>query len=45
MIDGLITGKVLGDPERRMDKGGKPFVVAKVRAQASLLEPVTFAES
>jgi hypothetical protein len=35
MLDGLIAGKVFGDPERRMGKGDKPFVVAKVRAQTS----------
>ena len=35
MIDGLIAGKVFGDPERRMGKGDKPFVIAKVRAQTS----------
>jgi hypothetical protein len=28
MIDGLPAGKVFGDPERRMGKGAKPFVVA-----------------
>ena len=28
MTDGLIAGKLLGDPERRIGKGGKPFVVA-----------------
>jgi single-stranded DNA-binding protein len=34
MIDGLIAGKLLGSPERRTDKNGKPFVVAKVIAAA-----------
>lgn len=45
MIDGLMAAKAFVDPERRRGKGCKPFVVAKVRAQASLLEPVTIAES
>jgi single-stranded DNA-binding protein len=35
MIDGLIAGRVFGDPEQRMGKGDSPFVVAKVRAQTS----------
>ncbi len=34
MIDGLIAGKLLGSPERRVDKNAKPFVVAKVIATA-----------
>lgn len=34
MIDGLITGKLLGSPERRTDKNAKSFVVAKVLATA-----------
>jgi hypothetical protein len=34
MIDGLIAGKLLGAPEQRTDKNAKPFVVAKVLAQA-----------
>ena len=45
MIDELMAGEVFGDPQRRTGKGGKPFVVAKVRAPTGLLEPVTFAES
>lgn len=28
MTDGLIAGKLLGDAERHIGKGGKPFVVA-----------------
>lgn len=32
MIDGLIAGKVFGDPEQRRGKGESLFVVAKVRA-------------
>lgn len=34
MIDGLIAGKLMGSPDRRMDKNAKPFVVAKVLASA-----------
>ncbi|MGP1684407.1 MAG: single-stranded DNA-binding protein [Giesbergeria sp.] len=34
MIDGLIAGKLYGQAAERMDKSGKPFVVAKVRAAA-----------
>lgn len=34
MIDGLIAGKLLGDPEQRLGKGESRYVVAKVRAQA-----------
>ena len=33
MIDGLVAGKILGDPEERRGKGEKLFVVAKVLAQ------------
>jgi single-stranded DNA-binding protein len=32
MIDGLIAGRVFGDPEQRRGKGESAFVVAKVRA-------------
>jgi single-stranded DNA-binding protein len=35
MIDGLIAGKVFGDPEQRLGKGDRPFVVTKVRADTS----------
>jgi hypothetical protein len=34
MIDGLIAGKLLGDPEQRLGKGESRYVVVKVRAQA-----------
>ena len=34
MIDGLIAGKVFGQPMERTSKAGKPFAVAKVRAAA-----------
>ena len=34
MIDGLIAGKLIGDPEQRVGKGDSLFVVAKLRAQA-----------
>jgi single-stranded DNA-binding protein len=33
MIDGLVAGRLTGDPERRVGKGDSMFVVAKVRAQ------------
>lgn len=33
MIDGLVAGKVFGDPEARRGKGDSEFVVLKVRAQ------------
>lgn len=32
MIDGLIAGKLYGQPAERMGKAGKSFAVAKVRA-------------
>lgn len=35
MIDGLIAGRLIGDPERRKGKGDSSFVVARVRAQTS----------
>ena len=34
MIDGLIAGKVFGQPMERTSKAGTPFAVAKVRAAA-----------
>lgn len=34
MIDALIAGRILGDPEQRAGKAESIFVVAKVRAQA-----------
>lgn len=34
MIDGLIAGKVQGQPMRKTGKTGKAFVTAKVRAHA-----------
>ena len=34
MIDGLISGKVYGQPVQRTAKTGKPFAVAKVRVSA-----------
>jgi single-stranded DNA-binding protein len=33
MIEGLIAGTLLGDPEARVGKGDSRFVLAKVRAQ------------
>ncbi|MFN9476001.1 single-stranded DNA-binding protein [Acidovorax sp.] len=35
MIDGLISGRLYGGPERRLDKVGKPYMVAKVRAPSA----------
>lgn len=40
MIDGLVAGKILGDPEGRKDKSGKLFAVAKVLAQTGEGETV-----
>lgn len=34
MIDGLIAGKLYGQPQQRTGKSGKPFAVAKVRCAA-----------
>lgn len=34
MIDGLIGGKLYGQPTERTSKTGKPFAIAKVRAAA-----------
>ncbi len=34
MIDGLIAGKIYGQPAQRTAKTGKPFAVAKVRTAA-----------
>ena len=33
MIDGLVAGRVQGDPEERKGRGDTPYVVARVRAQ------------
>lgn len=33
MIEGLVAGRLMGDPERRVGKGDSMYVVAKVRAQ------------
>jgi hypothetical protein len=35
MIDGLVAGRLYGDAEQRIDKAGKPFTVAKVRANTA----------
>lgn len=32
MIDGLVAGRLYGEPEQRVDKASKPFTVSKVRA-------------
>ena len=34
MMDGLIAGRLIGDPEQRVGKAGSHFVVAKLRATA-----------
>lgn len=34
MIDGLIAGKLYGQPAQRTGKSGKPFAVAKLRCAA-----------
>ena len=34
MIDGLMAGKLYGQPAQRIGKSGKPFAVAKVRCAA-----------
>ena len=33
MIDGLVAGRLMGDASRRVDKSGRTFVVARVRAR------------
>lgn len=38
MIDGLIAGRLMGDASRRVDKGGKPFTVARVLARNNVDE-------
>ena len=40
MIEGMVAGKVFGDPEARRGKGDSEFVVAKVRAQNNDAEVV-----
>ena len=35
MIDGLIAGRLMGDPERRQGKGDTTFVVARVKDGAA----------
>ena len=35
MIDGLVAGRIYGEPERRVDKCGKGFTLAKVRASTA----------
>ena len=32
MIDGLVAGRILGQPVERMSKTDKPYALAKVRA-------------
>ncbi len=34
MIEGLVSGRLYGQPATRVDKAGKPFAVAKVLASA-----------
>lgn len=33
MIDGLISGRLMGDAARRIDKAGRTFIVARVLAR------------
>ena len=33
MMDGLIAGRLYGTPEQRISKTGKPFMVARMRAE------------
>lgn len=35
MIDGLIAGRMYGDPQSRVDANGKPYSVCKVKAATS----------
>ena len=47
MIDGLIAGKLYGQPKQGTGKNGSPYVVAKVRAasgdgEALLVNVITF---
>ena len=35
MIDGLVAGRLYGETERRTDKAGKAFALAKVRASTA----------
>ncbi|CAG9168125.1 single-stranded DNA-binding protein [Cupriavidus pinatubonensis] len=50
MIDGLIAGKLHGEPAQRTGASGKPFVTAKVRAaggdgEAVFVNVITFSQS
>jgi len=42
MIESLLSGKLVGTPERRTSKGGKPYVQARMRVPAGA-EEVHFA--
>lgn len=33
MMDGLVAGRLMGDASRRVDKMGRPFIVARVLAR------------
>ncbi|MBC7618972.1 MAG: single-stranded DNA-binding protein [Candidatus Saccharibacteria bacterium] len=35
MIDGLVAGRLMGEPERRIGKADSHFVVAKIKAAAT----------
>ena len=35
MIDGLVAGRLYGEAERRTDKAGKAYSLAKVRASSA----------
>ncbi|WP_245587212.1 single-stranded DNA-binding protein [Comamonas composti] len=34
-MDGLITGRLTGTPEHRSDRNRRPFMVARMRSEAS----------
>ena len=38
MIDGLVAGRLYGEAERRTDKAGKAYSLAKVRASTAECE-------
>lgn len=40
MMDGLIAGKLHGQPEQRTGRNDKPFAIAKVRASSASSEVV-----
>jgi single-stranded DNA-binding protein len=42
MIDALIAGRLYAKPQRRTDKAGKPYTVARVRVLAPTGENLVF---